>query len=65
MTNNSLNGSIEMELMHEAMARAHIDARLAEAREQRRVALMARAQRMAKRAERRALQARLLLARAG
>ncbi|MGH3383743.1 MAG: hypothetical protein ACRDO1_04130 [Nocardioidaceae bacterium] len=53
-----------MELMHEAMARAHMDARLEQARELRRAAVVARAQHLAKRAERSALQARLLLARA-
>ncbi|MPZ94103.1 MAG: hypothetical protein GEU96_04125 [Propionibacteriales bacterium] len=64
MTKNSLNRSNEMELMHEAMARAHMDARLEQARELRRAAVVARAQHLAKRAERSALQARLLLARA-
>lgn len=53
-----------MSLMHEDLARAHISARLQEARAERRAALIARAQQAAKRAERKALQARLLLARA-
>lgn len=53
-----------MNLMHEAMARAHMEARLEEAREQRRVAVLVRAQKLAERAERKALKARLLLARA-
>ena len=53
-----------MNLIHEDLARAHISARLQEAREQRRAALVARAQQAARRAERKALQARLLLARA-
>jgi hypothetical protein len=59
-----LNRSTEMSLMHEDLARAHISARLQEARVERRAALIARAQQAAKRAERKALQARLLLARA-
>lgn len=64
MTNKALNRSTEMYLMHEALARAHMEARLEEAREQRRVVVLARAQRLARRAEKQALQARLLLARA-
>jgi hypothetical protein len=59
-----LNRSTEMSLMHEDLARAHMSARLQEARAERRAALVARAQQAAKRAERKALQARLLLARA-
>jgi hypothetical protein len=54
-----------MYLIHEDLARAHISARLAEAREDRRAALLARARRAAKRAERaerKAQHARLLLA---
>jgi hypothetical protein len=57
--------STKMYLIHEDLARAHIGARLAEAREDRRAALLARQRRAAKRverAERKALQARLLLA---
>ncbi|HWL96361.1 MAG TPA: hypothetical protein VNP20_03395 [Nocardioidaceae bacterium] len=53
-----------MSLMHEDLARAHISARLQEARAERRATLVARAQQAAKRAERKALKARLLLARA-
>jgi len=64
MTSNSLKRGTEMELMHEALARAHMSAREQEAREQRRAAVLARAQHMARRAERQALRARLLLARA-
>lgn len=55
-----------MSLMNEDLARAHMSARLQEAREQRRAVLVARAQqaaKRAKRAERKALQARLMLAR--
>jgi hypothetical protein len=59
-----LNRSKDMSLIHEDLARAHMSARLQEAREQRRAALLARAQRASKSAERKALQARLLLARA-
>jgi hypothetical protein len=50
--------------MHEELARAHMSARLEEARAQRRAALVARAQRAARLAEHKAQQARLLLARA-
>ncbi|MGH3367732.1 MAG: hypothetical protein ACRDOY_11055 [Nocardioidaceae bacterium] len=53
-----------MSLMNEDLARAHISARLEEARAQRRAVLVARAQQARKRAERKALKARLLLARA-
>lgn len=51
-----------MYLMQEALAREHMSARLAEAREQRRAALVARARRSARLAERHALRARLLKA---
>lgn len=63
MTKNGLNRSTEMELMHEAMARAQVSSRLDEARERRRAAVLARAHRLAERAERRSVQARVLLAR--
>lgn len=53
-----------MSLMNEDLARAHMSARLEEARAYRRAALVARARRAAKRADAKALQARLLLARA-
>lgn len=53
-----------MSLMNEDLARAHISARLDEARAQRRAVLVARAQRARRRAERKALKARLLFARA-
>ena len=55
--------SIEMSLIQEDLARAHIDARLSEARELRRSYQLSRAQRLARRAERATQQARLLLAR--
>ncbi len=60
----SLNRSHTMELMQEALTREHMNARLSEAREQRRANLLARTQRTARRAEKSALQLRLLLARA-
>ena len=53
-----------MNLMHEDLARAHMRARLDEAREMRRGNQLRRAQRLARRAERATQQARLLLARA-
>lgn len=52
-----------MNLMHEDLARAHIDARLREARERRRADVLHRSQRLARRAERASARARLLLAR--
>jgi hypothetical protein len=53
-----------MNLMHEDLARAHMDARLQQARELRRSRQLNRANRLARRAERASQQARLLLARA-
>ncbi len=53
-----------MNLMHEDLARAHMDARLRRARELRRSSQLNRARRLARRAERASQQARLLLARA-
>ncbi|MDX6298780.1 MAG: hypothetical protein QOI51_2637 [Nocardioidaceae bacterium] len=55
--------STKMNLMHEDMARAHMDARLSEARELRRSYQLNRAERLTRRANRAAQQARLLLAR--
>ncbi len=52
-----------MNLMHEDLARAHMDARLGEA-QQLREAKLARARRVSRKAERAAQQARLALARA-
>ena len=46
------NGSIKMNLMHEDLARAHIDARLAEARELRRSHQLRRTQRLVRRSRR-------------
>jgi hypothetical protein len=63
-TNTFKNWSNEMNLMQEDLARAHMDARLHEARELRRGAYLARAHRLARKAERADQKARLLLARA-
>jgi hypothetical protein len=62
MTNNRLSRSTEMELLYEAMARAQVALRMEEAREHRRAAVVARARKLARSAERQARQARLLLA---
>ncbi|MGI8577490.1 MAG: hypothetical protein ACR2KG_06120 [Nocardioidaceae bacterium] len=53
----------QMNLIHEDLARAHIEARLEQARELRRSHQMSRIQRLARRAERASKQAGLLLAR--
>jgi hypothetical protein len=50
-------------LIHEDMARAHMSARLEEARKSRRAHQLARARRLSAKAERAAAQARLALAR--
>ena len=52
-----------MNLLQEDLARAHMDARLDEARELRRSHQLSRAQRLARKAERATQQSRLLLAR--
>jgi hypothetical protein len=57
------NWSNTMNLMQEDLARAHMSARLEQARELRRGAQLSRAHRLARRAERVSQQARLLLAR--
>jgi hypothetical protein len=57
------NRSTEMNLIHEDLARAHIEARLRQARELRRGTQLSRARKLAVRAERATQQARLLLAR--
>jgi hypothetical protein len=63
--NTTRNRSTDMNhLMHEDLARAHIDARLEEARRMRRGYQLARARRLSAKAERAAAQARLALARA-
>jgi hypothetical protein len=61
--NDNLNWSNTMELMQENLARAHMDARLCEARDRRLAAEMRRARREAKRAQRDA-RGQLVLARA-
>jgi len=62
-TNELTNWSNEMNLMQEQLARAHMEARLREARELRRGLQLSRSQRLARKAERASQQARLLLAR--
>ena len=57
------NGSNDMNLMHEELARAQMTARLGEAQELRRGHQLARARRMSRKAEQAAQQARLALAR--
>ncbi|WP_210440333.1 hypothetical protein [Nocardioides xinjiangensis] len=58
------NGSTDMNLMHEELARAQMSARLGEAHELRRGHQLALARRMSRKAEQAAQQARLALARA-
>ena len=58
------NRSITMNTMQEDLARAHMSARLGEARELRTGHHLARARRLSRKAERAAQQARLALARA-
>ncbi len=61
MTTNQLNRSTKMNLMHEDMARAHMDARLEQARTRQRSHRLTRVSRLTRRAERANEQARLLL----
>ena len=58
------NGSNDMNLMHEELARAQMSARLGEAQARRRGHHLAMARRMSRKAELAAQQARLALARA-
>ena len=58
------NGSTDMNLMHEELARAQMTARLGEAHEMRRGHHLAMARRLSRKAEQAAQQARLALARA-
>lgn len=58
------NGSTDMNLMHEELARAHRTARLGEAQQLRRGHQLAIHRRMSRKAERAALRARLAIARA-
>jgi hypothetical protein len=62
--NDTKNGTNDMNLMHEELARAQMSARLGEAQAQRRGHHLAVARRMSRKAERAAQQARLALARA-
>lgn len=61
--NEDLNRSHKMHLMYEDLARAHIDARLADARERRVGVQLARSRRLARQAKRVNEQVRLVLAR--
>ncbi|HEY6934845.1 MAG TPA: hypothetical protein VI452_15700 [Marmoricola sp.] len=61
---NSFDRSIKMNLIQENLARAHMNARLEEARMSRRGHQLAVARRLSRKAERAAAQARLALARA-
>jgi len=63
MNRNDLNWSNAMELMQENLARAHMEARLRDARDRRQAAELKRARRQARRAERAAAGGRLVLAR--
>ncbi|HET8559466.1 MAG TPA: hypothetical protein VFL69_03015 [Marmoricola sp.] len=62
--NDALNRNIAMNLIQENLARAHMNARLEEARMARRGHQLAAARRLSRKAERAAAQARLALARA-
>lgn len=57
-------GNTTMHLMYEDLARAHMSARLSEARDLRRSYQLSHSQRLARRAERASQRARLLFARA-
>jgi hypothetical protein len=63
MNDTILNGSTKMNTMHENLARAHMEARLSQARALRRSQQLSRTQRLTRRADRATQQARLLLAR--
>ena len=62
--NDNLNWSNAMDLMQENLARAHMEARLREARDRRQAADVRRDRRQAKRAERAAARGHLVLAQA-
>jgi hypothetical protein len=64
IANTNPNGMIDMNLMHENLARAQMAARLGEAQELQRGHNLARARRLSRKAEQAAQQARLALARA-
>ena len=61
--NHETNRSTVMNLMHEELARSQMSERLGEARSRRRGRQVVLARRLSRRAERAALQARLVLAR--
>jgi hypothetical protein len=61
--NNDTNRSTIMNLMHEDLARAQMSARLGEAQSLQRGRRLVAARRLSRRAEKAALQARLVLAR--
>ena len=61
--NPNPNGSTDMHLMNENLARAQMSARLGEAHQLRQGHQLARARRLSRKAEQAALQARLALAR--
>jgi hypothetical protein len=61
--NNEMNRSTVMNLMYEELARAQMSERLGEAQSRRRGRQVVVARRLSRRAERAALQARLVLAR--
>jgi hypothetical protein len=63
MNRNDLNWSNTMELMQENLARAHMEARLRDARDRRQAVELKRARRQERRAERAAAGGRLVLAR--
>jgi hypothetical protein len=63
LMNTELNGSKQMELMQEDLARAQMSARLGEAQQRRRGHQMAQVRRLGRKAEQAALQARLAVAR--
>ena len=61
--NQTIERSTTMSLLYEDLARAHMNARLEQAREQRLVVNLRAARRLSRKAERAAAQARLALAR--
>ena len=63
LMNTEPNGSKQMNLMHEDLARAQMSARLGEAQQHRRGHQMAQVRRLGRKAEQAALQARLAVAR--
>lgn len=62
-TDMQKNGSSEMNLIQEDLARAQMSARLGEAQQARRIDQLVRARRLSRKAERATMRARLALAR--